>query len=206
MWRQHNQHLSLAHPQALSTQPYVHSSNVGEFPVMKPVKSAEAVKVTTVHLFTVAQQLRWSSSKLLFNSCSAVTPQHSLPGFPCLNLTLPLIPENYSVTAPMENHFGHSGHPVHSKWKSLEIHLFLMNQWKNVLYFHTRIHFSAAKNYVQIKHLLQKGHFFWFVLKYSVPQWPFQIPQHFLNYRTFKTTFKNMFASLLKVHQFHLCF
>lgn len=43
MWRQHNQHLSLAHPKLLPTRPSGHSSKVGECLVMKPFW---AVKVT----------------------------------------------------------------------------------------------------------------------------------------------------------------
>lgn len=47
------------------------------------------------------------ASTAFFNSCSVVAQKHLLPECPRLNSALPLIPENYSVTASMESEGGH---------------------------------------------------------------------------------------------------
>lgn len=115
-WRQCSQHLSLARPQAVPTRCSVHC------------------------LMRVLQQLMWTALGLLNSSCS-VAAWHILVAAllecsrcqdPCQNLTLPLIPENYSVRPSMESHGGHSDHPVHSRWHSLKHTLFFPpNIWKS---------------------------------------------------------------------------
>lgn len=113
-WRQCSQRLSLARPQAVPTRCSVHC------------------------LMHVLQQLMWSSLGLL-NSSRSVAVRHTLVAAllkssrcqdPCQNLTLPLIPENYSVRPSMESHGGHSDHPVHSRWHSLQRTFFSQTVWK----------------------------------------------------------------------------
>lgn len=97
MWRQCNQHLSLARPQVLTTCPSVHWSPRSRVP------SDEAGRGCQGDRRPVAALLRKSVFEVhfdcfFFTVCSEVAQQHSLPGYPCLNLSLPLIPGNYSVT------------------------------------------------------------------------------------------------------------
>ena len=62
MWRQRNQHLSLAHPQTLPTQPSVQSSKAGELLVMKAFR---LWKWPNARICVVVQLLNWYSLKQL---------------------------------------------------------------------------------------------------------------------------------------------
>lgn len=117
-WRQCSQRLSLARPQAVPTRCSVYC------------------------LMRVLQRLMRSSLGLL-NSSRSVAARHTLVTALlessrcqdlCQNLTLPLIPENYSVRPSVESHGGHSDHPVHSRWHSLEHTLFFFSKLMEIIY------------------------------------------------------------------------
>lgn len=64
MWRQRNQHLSLAHPQALTTCLSVHSGKVGECPVMKLFGAVKMTRCLCLCYCTTAN-LKFTSTAFL---------------------------------------------------------------------------------------------------------------------------------------------